>query len=71
MKNLSEESGARILASLFGGLREELASDGGRYRLTERYGADACVRLWEILEALIGASQPAASPPSGNGTLRR
>lgn len=71
MKNLSEETGTQILESLFGGLREELASDSGRYRLTERYGADACVRLWEILEALIGASQPATPLPSGNGTLRR
>lgn len=59
---LSDECASQLLKVLFADLHEELSSERGRRRLIERYGADACVRLWEIVHALIGVPPPA--PPS-------
>ena len=42
----------RFLDHPFKELRQELATDSGKLRITKRHGADTCARIFEILEAI-------------------
>lgn len=42
----------RFLDHLFSELREELATDSGKLRLTKRHGADTCAKIFEILDTI-------------------
>ncbi|MEK9752392.1 MAG: hypothetical protein VW338_04170 [Rhodospirillaceae bacterium] len=42
----------RFLDRLFAELREKLATDSGKLRLTKRHGADVCAKIFEILATI-------------------
>ena len=42
----------RFLDHLFRELRDELATDSGKLRLTKRHGADTCAKIFEILDTI-------------------
>lgn len=67
---LDDAASGRLLQMMFADLREQLSSERGRRRLAEHYGADACVRLSQVVDLLIGRSPPTGIANEGTPDRR-
>lgn len=66
---LSETASARVLARLFAELLADLSTERGRSRMIERYGAETCASVREIVHGSLGAPRPPRPSHAGVGNV--